>query len=175
MPIQRRFGYRFNMIVNVLAQHMLRHVQREHGLNLAEYRIMIVLASFEAPSIRDIARHSQLDKAHVTRGLAALSERGLVTQVVDTCDRRLRVVRLTPAGQAVMSAIEPFAIERHRRLEACLAPNELRVLDKVLSRILAESERMLAETDATTTRRQTENAKQESRVDRRTSRRSRRV
>ena len=168
--MRRRFGYRFSMIGNALAQHMLRHVQREHGLNIAEYRVMTNLVAFEAPSIRDIAKHTQLDKAHVTRALAALIERGLVTQIVDTRDRRLRIVRLTPAGQAIMSAIEPFVVGRQKRLERCLAPNELRVLDKALSLLLAEAEGMLAEIEAPPPRQHVDDIKPESRQGRRGSR-----
>jgi DNA-binding MarR family transcriptional regulator len=153
VPFPRRFGYRFNMIGNALGQHMLRYVQREHGLNLAEYRVLASLEVFEALSIRDIAKHSQLDKAHATRTLAVLTERGLASQVVDGRDRRLRVVRLTAAGQTIMNAIKPFMIERQRRLEQCLTPNELRVLDKALLLLLEEAERMVAEIEAASERR----------------------
>ena len=174
-PMQRRFGYRFSMVSAALAQHMLRYVQREHGLNIAEYRVMTNLVAFDAPSTRDIAKHSQLDKAHVTRALAALIERGLASQVVDVHDRRLRVVRLTAAGRAVMNAIEPFVTKRQERLESCLAPNELRVLDKALSLLSAESERLLAEIEATPPRRPIENLKPELRQGRRNSRATGRI
>ncbi len=62
---------------------MLVHVGREYGLNLAEYRIMTVLANRKSPSIKDIAAHTDLDKAHVTRALAGLVERGIADQRVD--------------------------------------------------------------------------------------------
>ena len=60
--MDRRFSYRFNRIADALAQHMLLHVDREFGLNLAEYRIMSVLAdrmrprSRISPSIRSSTR-----------------------------------------------------------------------------------------------------------------------
>jgi DNA-binding MarR family transcriptional regulator len=145
VPFERRFGYRFNRIANALAQQALLHARREFGLNLAEYRIISILALAEAFSIRDIAEHAQLDKAHATRALTDLIDRGLVTRVVDPQDRRLRVVRLTTAGQAVADASQPFTLERQARLEGCLTAAELRVFDKALSLMTAEAERMLAE------------------------------
>ena len=145
LPVDRRFGYRFNMIGRALAQHMLLHVERKFGLNLAEYRILSILADRESPSIKDIAAHAQLDKAHVTRTLVDLVGRGLVTQVVDEQDRRLRVVKLTRAGRTIVTETLPISIERQERLERRLTAAELRVLWKALSVVLEEAEQMLAE------------------------------
>ena len=144
-PLHQHFGYRINMIGAALAQHMLLRVQREFGLNLAEYRIMSVLAAFDSPSIKDIARNSQLDKAHVTRALADLIKRGLATQIVDIHDRRLRVVGLTAAGREIVTATVPFRLERQKRLERRLTASELRIFWKALAALSEEAEHMLAE------------------------------
>ena len=143
VPFERRFGYRFNRISNALTQQALLHARREFGLNLAEYRIISVLSLADAFSIREIAEHTQLDKAHATRALTDLIARGLVTRVIDPQDRRLRVVRLTAAGHAVANATIPFTLERQARLEGCLTAAELRAFDKALSLMTAEAERML--------------------------------
>jgi DNA-binding MarR family transcriptional regulator len=145
VPFQRRFGYRFNRIADALAQQALLHARREFGLNLAEYRVVAVLSQADALSIREIAEHTQMDKAHATRALSDLIDRGLATRVVDEEDRRLRVVRLTPAGRSIASASAPFTLERQRRLEACVSVADLRVFDRTLALLTDEAERMLAE------------------------------
>jgi DNA-binding MarR family transcriptional regulator len=145
VPFARRFGYRFNRIADALAQQTLLYARREFGLNLAEYRIISVLAQSDALSIREIAQHTQLDKAHATRALTDLIEHGLVTRVVDAQDRRLRVVRLTPAGRSIANATLPFLWERQERLEGCVSAAELRIFDKVLTLMTEEAERLLAE------------------------------
>ena len=145
VPFERRFGYRFNRIADGLAQQTLLYARREFGLNLAEFRIVSILSQSNAFSIREIAGNTQLDKAHATRALTDLIDRGLVTRVVDPQDRRLRVVRLTAAGQAVANATMPFTLERQARLEGCLSEADLRVFDRALSLMTAEAERMLAE------------------------------
>lgn len=145
LPLHRRFGFRFNMIAVAIGQHTLLQVQREFGLNLAEYRIMNALAAFASPSIKDIAKNSQLDKAHVTRALGGLIKRGFVTQIVDERDRRLRVVKLTTAGREIAAAFGPFQLERQRRLERQLSASELRVFWKAMSVLSEEVEKMLAE------------------------------
>jgi DNA-binding MarR family transcriptional regulator len=145
VPFEKRFGYRFNRIADALAQQALVYVRREFGLNLAEYRIISVLAESDALSIREIAGHTQLDKAHATRALTELMDRGLATRVIDEQDRRLRVVRLTPAGRKIVEATAPFTAERQSRLEQCLGAANLRVFDKALALMTAEAERMLGE------------------------------
>jgi DNA-binding MarR family transcriptional regulator len=145
VPFARRFGYRFNRIADALAQQTLLHARREFGINLAEYRIISILSQSGVFSIREIAEHTQLDKAHATRALTDLIGQGLVTRVVDPQDRRLRVVRLTAAGHAIANATMPFTLERQARLEGCLNAAELRAFDKALSLMTAEAERMLAE------------------------------
>jgi DNA-binding MarR family transcriptional regulator len=144
VPFERRFGYRFNRIADALAQQALLHA-REFGLNLAEYRIVAVLSQSDALSIREIAEHTHLDKAHATRALTDLIDRGLATRVVDAQDRRLRVVRLTPAGRSIANATEPFTRERQVRLEGCVSAAELRAFDKALALMTVEAERMLVE------------------------------
>ena len=153
LPQDRRFSYRFNVIAHTLAQHMLLQIDREFGLNLAEYRILTVLAERKSPSIKDIAAYTQLDKAHVTRALADLIRRGLVTQIVDKQDRRLRVVKLTRAGQAMITATLPIAIERQQRLERRLTASELRVMWKALAVLTEESALMLSEVERGSRRR----------------------
>ena len=84
-------------------------------------------------------------KAHATRALTDLIDRGLATRVVDAQDRRLREVRLTPAGRSIADATGPFIRERQERLEACVSAADFRVFDKVLALMTTEAERMLAE------------------------------
>ena len=153
LPQDRRFSYRFNTIAHALAQHMLLHIDRKFGLNLAEYRILTVLAERQAPSIKDIAGHTQIDKAHVTRALTDLVGRGLVTQTVDKQDRRLRLVKLTRAGEAMIAATLPIAIARQERLERRLTTSELRVLWKALAALTEESALMLSEVERGSRRR----------------------
>jgi DNA-binding MarR family transcriptional regulator len=145
VPLERRFGYRFHMISRALGQEMLQHVSREYGLNIAEYRIMTVLANRKSPSIRDIAANTDLDKAHITRALGNLVKRGLVEQKVDAGDRRLRDVRLTAAGQGAIRTLDRYVAARQQRLERRLTKSELQVLWKVLAVLSDEIENIVAE------------------------------
>jgi DNA-binding MarR family transcriptional regulator len=140
-----RFSFWFSKIGRALSQQMALHVRRECGLNLAGYRILTMLAECNSASIRDIAADIDLDKAQVTRAIANLTKRGLTIHTVDKRDRRLRVVKLTPAGQKLFASIIPFSAARQERLERCLTTADLRVLWKALAVLSDETNKMLAE------------------------------
>ncbi|MGH6984946.1 MAG: MarR family winged helix-turn-helix transcriptional regulator [Stellaceae bacterium] len=145
MPLDRRFGYRFSMLGRALGQQMLLFVEREFGLSLAEYRILAVLENSQSPSIKQIAKQSQIDKAQVTRCTSTLVRKGLLKQTVDHRDRRLRSITLTRAGRALLATMRPFTNERHKRLERCVTKSELEIFLNVLARVEREVEDMVAE------------------------------
>ncbi|MBM3526603.1 MAG: MarR family transcriptional regulator [Alphaproteobacteria bacterium] len=143
-----RFAMWFSLVSRALSQQMLIYARRELGLNLAEYRVLSVLGEHRTASIRELAVGAQFDKAQITRAVASLTRRGYAIHTVDGRDRRLRVVKLTPAGQALHARSVPFAIERQKRMERTLSAAELRVLWKALSALHEETQAMLAEEGA---------------------------
>ena len=140
-----RFSVWFSQISRALSQQMLIYARRELDLNLAEYRALSFLEECSAASIRDIANGAQLDKAQIVRAVARLTRRGLAIQMVDGRDRRLRVVKLTPAGRALVAKTMPFAVARQKRMEQRLTAAELRVLWKALGVLSAETQAMVAD------------------------------
>jgi DNA-binding MarR family transcriptional regulator len=128
---------------------MLLYARRELGLNLAEYRALSMLAECGSASIKDVAAGTQLDKAQITRAIANLTRRGFAIHTVNGHDRRLRVVKLTPAGRALLARSVPFAIERQRRMERALSLAEVRTLWKALAILSKEAQTMLAEEEQT--------------------------
>lgn len=142
-----RFSVWFGRISRALAQQILLYARRELGLNLAEYRALSMLAECRSASIKDIAANTELDKAQITRAVANLTRRRFVIHTVDGRDRRLRVVKLTPSGRALIAKSVPFAIERQTRMERALTPAELRTLWKALAILLEEAQAMLAEAE----------------------------
>lgn len=140
-----RFSVWFSLISRMLSQQMLVYVRREFGLNLAEYRILTVLGENRSASIKDIAAGTQFDKAQVVRAVASLTRRGLATHAVDGRDRRLRAVKLTPAGRSMLARTLPFTTGRQKRLERALTAAELRTLWKALAVLLEQAQVMLDE------------------------------
>ena len=143
----------FDMISRALGQQMLLHVAREYGLNLAEYRMMTVLANRKSPSIKDIAAHTASRQgARHARAWPISPSAASSARSIDARDRRLRVVRAhrgAERGDRSLATV-PFAIERQRRLERRLTrAGAARRCGRRMAVLLGRSrERMLAEDTA---------------------------
>ena len=77
------------------------------------------------------------DKGPVSRTLALLQTRGLVRIRPDRQDARTHSISLTPKGRATHDQVIVVALERERRLLACLRKDEREVLIDLLRRVHA--------------------------------------
>lgn len=141
LPIAQSPFFRMVLAVNLTARPFARLYARKFHLNLAQWRIMITLASVAGASANDVARLSGLDKMTVSRSLAAMVRQGYVVRRNAPEDRRRWALALTARGRKVYDAIAPSGAERERALFADFSEAErrafLRLLDKIVTRAQA--------------------------------------
>jgi DNA-binding MarR family transcriptional regulator len=82
----------------------LRPMQLTNG----QFSLLISLNRAEAPSIGSVAALLAMDRTTLTANLKPLERRGLVKVMVDAADRRGRLMTLTPAGRALLTAAIPL-------------------------------------------------------------------
>jgi DNA-binding MarR family transcriptional regulator len=95
--------------------------QREFGVNVTEWRIMAQLAIEPGIPASRICQVIGFDKGPVSRSLAAMERKGILTIAVDPADARRRVIALSAEGRSLHDRIIAVALERERRLLACLS------------------------------------------------------
>jgi DNA-binding MarR family transcriptional regulator len=87
-----------------------------HELTLTQVRALLLVASEEeATSAGTVAERLGLSPAAITRALDALVARGLVNRRECSDDRRVRLVRATDAGRAIvdeLAALRSAGLER---------------------------------------------------------------
>ncbi|NNM71379.1 MarR family winged helix-turn-helix transcriptional regulator [Enterovirga aerilata] len=115
-------------LANKLSRSASALYQREFGVNVTEWRIMSQLAIEPGIPASRICQVIGFDKGPVSRSLAAMEKRGIVTIEVDKADARRRVIALTGHGRALHDRIIAVALERERRLLACLSAEERELL-----------------------------------------------
>ncbi|MGU3291155.1 MarR family winged helix-turn-helix transcriptional regulator [Williamsia sp. M5A3_1d] len=105
----------------VVPRDLETDLQRESGLTLGEYQVLVILS--ESPGRRcrmtELASLVGLSASRMTRLIAALTARGDTTRMRDGCDRRGMSAVLTDAGFERLEAAYP----------AHLASVRTRVLD----------------------------------------------
>jgi DNA-binding MarR family transcriptional regulator len=120
-------------LANKLSRGASALYQREFGVNVTEWRIMSQLALEPGIPAGRICQVIGFDKGPVSRSLATMARKGILTIEVDGADARRRVITLTDGGRALHDRIIAVALERERRLLACLAPEERERLIQTLN------------------------------------------
>ena len=107
-------------LANKLSRGASALYQREFGVNVTEWRIMSQLAIEPGIPASRICQVIGFDKGPVSRSLATMERKGIVTIDVNQADARRRVIALTADGRALHDRVIAVALERERRLLACL-------------------------------------------------------
>src|SRR3954454_5284782 len=122
-------------IANKLSNSATAFYQKNFGVNVTDWRIMSLLAIEPGIPASRICHVIGFDKGPVSRTLSVLQKRGLVTIRTAPDDGRTHSISLTAKGRATHDRVIVAALERERRLLACLDKREQEVLIDLLHRI----------------------------------------
>lgn len=122
-------------IANKLSRSATVLYQKRFAVNVTEWRILALLAIEPEISAARICHVIGFDKGPVSRTLTAMKERGLLAIKIDREDGRTYSISLTAKGMATHDAAIAVALERERRLLACLDKPERETLIKLLRRV----------------------------------------
>jgi len=122
-------------IANKLSRSATVLYQKRFGVNVTEWRILALLAIEPEISAARICHVIGFDKGPVSRTLAVMEERGLVTIRADRQDGRTHSISLTPKGTATHDGVIAVALERERHLLSCLRKGEREMLIELLRRV----------------------------------------
>jgi DNA-binding MarR family transcriptional regulator len=129
-PLTGLVAFKLIHLADTISRAATLVYERQFGLNNSELRAMIALRDMQPLTIADLSRAGHIDKAWVSRSVASLSDRGLVSREAHPTDQRMALIRLTPAGLDLTRAFEPVAHARQKRLLAGLSRREaFRVID----------------------------------------------
>jgi len=122
-------------IANKLSNSATAFYQRNFGVNVTEWRIMSLLAIEPGIPASRICGVIGFDKGPVSRTLALMKKRGLITIRSDPKDGRSHSISLTAKGRATHDKVIVAALERERRLLSCLDKDEQEMLIGLLRRL----------------------------------------
>ena len=142
LRLEEFLPYRLSVLTNTVSNAIAEIYRLRFGLGIADWRVMAVLARFPGSSARQLVERTRMDKVAVSRSVARLVDRRLVTRDTDDEDRRRSRLALSPAGEDIYGQIEPLALDYERRLVDGLAPGRRAELDALLADLQAAAERL---------------------------------
>jgi DNA-binding MarR family transcriptional regulator len=135
LELERFLPYRLSILSNTISQAIAREYQQRFDLPMTEWRVMAVLARFDALSAREVAERTAMDKVAVSRALARLVAAGRVSRATHHGDKRRSVLGLTAAGWKIHDVVAPMAREHEREVLARLDPEEQAMLTRILDKL----------------------------------------
>jgi MarR family 2-MHQ and catechol resistance regulon transcriptional repressor len=107
----------------------------ETGLGLSDFGVLEVLLHKGPLPVNTIGPIVDLTPGSISIAVDRLFEKGLVSRVESTEDRRVRIVALTPRGKDLIGSAFRKHAGQMRRVFSELSPEELRGLEVALKRI----------------------------------------
>ncbi len=116
LALEQLVAYRLSLLAKLLERRLARLVGGEFGLAVAEYRVLAQIIMRPQSTVREIAARTLVDKAQVSRSVAALEEQRLVTRSIPTTDRRSPILTATRSGKALVRKIAPLRQAEEREI-----------------------------------------------------------
>lgn len=110
----RDFNRFYTRQIGLLREHL-----SDSAFTLPEARVLYELAKGDAPTAADLTRELGMDKAHLSRLLARLRKRGLVTSRVSPDHAKHKLLSLSAAGRRAFAALEKATVAQ---MSALLSP-----------------------------------------------------
>jgi MarR family transcriptional regulator for hemolysin len=105
------------------------------GGSLPVWLVLISLKSGDSASQRELASSVGVQDATLTHHLNAMETAGLLTRRRNPANRRVHVVELTPAGEALFMRLREAAAGFDQRLRAGLTDTDVATIESLLGRL----------------------------------------
>jgi DNA-binding MarR family transcriptional regulator len=107
--------------------------------------VLVTLGQFGVMTGKTIGAHTHMHKTKVSRAVALLEKRKLLTRRINRADMRESFLSLTTAGRAVYEELTPHALDFARRLNDILTPGDRDAFQRALRQITDRSAQLMAE------------------------------
>ena len=102
--------HRLNVLSSLVSQALTR-VYGRYGIGIPEWRVLVTLGENGVMTGKAVGAHTHMHKTKVSRAVAQLEQRKLLTRRANRADLREAFLSLTPAGRAVYEELAPSALE----------------------------------------------------------------
>ncbi|WP_375500033.1 MarR family winged helix-turn-helix transcriptional regulator [uncultured Jatrophihabitans sp.] len=131
LELEQLVTFRVSLVAKLLERRLAKLVS-EFDLAVAEYRVLAQIAMRPGCTVREISARTLVDKAQVSRSIATLERRELITRSVPSTDRRSPVLFITRSGRGLIRRIAPRRQAEEQQILAEMSPASVVELDRNL-------------------------------------------
>jgi DNA-binding MarR family transcriptional regulator len=145
LKLEEFLPYRLNVVASLVSQALSRIYAERYSIGVPEWRVLVTLGQFGMMTGKAIGAHSHMHKTKVSRAVALLERRKLITRRANRADLRESFLTLTPAGRAMYEDLAPIALEFTQRLSEVIEPADRAAFERAINRLTERSAKLSAE------------------------------
>ncbi len=128
-------SYQITVVANLMAFGNRAENVKQFGINFREWRVLGCIGQMGPQTARQIVDEVHQDKATISRAIAELCEKGLVTKLTNKMHKRSPLIWMTEEGKAVYDRILPAFVEQANQFTNILSAKEKQQLCDVLDKL----------------------------------------
>lgn len=144
LKLEEFLPYRLNVLASLVSQALSRIYVERYGIGVPEWRVLVTLGQYGVMTGKAVGIHSHMHKTKVSRAVAELDKRKLISRRANRADLREAFLSLTPSGRAIYEDLAPGALAFANRLSEVVDPADRPAFERAMERLTARS-RVLAE------------------------------
>jgi len=145
LKLEEFLPYRLNVLAAVTSQALSRVYAERYGIGIPEWRVLVTLGHVGTMTGKAIGDHTHMHKTKVSRAVASLEKRRLLTRRANKADMREAFLTLTSAGRAIYQDLAPVASAFAARLIEAIDPADRKAFDRAVTALTAQGKKLTAQ------------------------------
>ncbi len=146
LQLENFLPYQLNVVASLVSQALSRVYARRYRIGVPEWRVLVTLGQYGVMTGKAIGAHTHMHKTKVSRAVALLEKRKLLTRRSNRADMRESFLSLTANGRAMYEEVAPHALDFARRLTEILTPADRDAFNRAVRQLTERSAELVAET-----------------------------
>ena len=131
-----------HILSNRIGRAFYSEVETKFGVTIAEWRVMLTLASEPGVSAAEITNSWAMEKMSVNRAIQRLIDNGNVSRSRDPEDGRSYRLSLTAKGRNLYARIAPAANKRYTEIISSVSAEDLDIVVAALQKMIVRAEKL---------------------------------
>lgn len=131
--------HQLNVCASLVSAALSRIYSERYKIGVPEWRILVTLGEFGMMTAKAIGNHSHMHKTKVSRAVALLERRKLITRRANREDMREAFLSLTTAGRAIYDELAPIAHDFVSQLMDTVDAADRAALSRALGKLTERS------------------------------------
>ncbi len=134
MDLNQFLPYQLSILSLKISNGIAEHYQDQFGINISEWRVLVILYKNPDITAKKIAQLSQMDKVRISRTVKSLVNKDYVEQKPHPLDARAKNYELNKRGRYLMRAVIPDALRYEENLLSQLSVEEREQLHNLIGK-----------------------------------------